>query len=359
MEINARIYAVAESRDLLEMVHETLSEKTGSDWFSCETVEPCAVLPLTRTLYGYKERAEPTDGAEDWLDCLEECAGFLKKRGMVLVEFWSPDHPDSYHEYAYTTTGGSAGCSERYAAIRNMERALGNQDFSLVLHELQSGRSARDRFYASRRKNQKEADRIAKGDFEISADGVLVKYRGLDETVVLPDGIREIGESAFVDDKGVERLILYDEDYDAPPMQTLFIPDSVEKIGFYAMAYCLNLVEVDIPDSVRQIGPRAFEGCESLKKIRLSGSLTEIDENTFFLCENLKSIEIPEGVTQIRDGAFWGCGKLRKVFFPSSLKKIESAAFSNSYDLEKVYLPEGTEVADQAFPKSTEIRFRK
>ena len=58
------------------------------------------------------------------------------------------------------------------------------------------------------------------------------------------------------------------EDYDAPEMETLTIPDSVTKIGYYAFAYCLNLRKVNLPDSVSSLGERAFEGCESLKEIR-------------------------------------------------------------------------------------------
>ena len=49
MEINARIYAIAESPDLLKQVHEVLEEQAGAGWFSCEEVEPCTVLPPTRT----------------------------------------------------------------------------------------------------------------------------------------------------------------------------------------------------------------------------------------------------------------------------------------------------------------------
>ncbi len=49
MEINARIYAIAVSPDLLKQVHEVLEEQAWAGWFSCEEVEPCAVLPLTRT----------------------------------------------------------------------------------------------------------------------------------------------------------------------------------------------------------------------------------------------------------------------------------------------------------------------
>jgi hypothetical protein len=205
-------------------------------------------------------------------------------------------------------------------------RVPGGEDLCLAMDEMFSERNARDRMFASRRKEKKEAIRKEKGDFEITPDGVLKKYHGNDTDVVIPDGVREIGDAAFVDMKGVERMIMECEDYDAPEMETLTIPDSVTKIGYYAFAYCLNLKHVSLPDSVTSLGERAFEGCESLKEIRLPGKLTEIGDYTFFLCENLRTVVIPDGVRRIGEGTFDGTD-LRKVKVPESVKEIGKDAF--------------------------------
>ena len=330
MEINARVYAVTKDSNLLRQVHEILDGKTYQHYLPVDALETCAVLPLKQTWYGFVERAEPTDGPEGWLSRLKECAALLKKDGAVVVEFRSPDDPDTYLEYAYTTSSGNAGSGSRPGMI-GYSRA-GCQDLCLAMDEMFSGRTARERMFASRRKERKEALRKEKGDFEITPDGVLKKYRGHDTDVIIPDGVKEIGESAFVDMKGVERMIMECEDYDAPEMETLTIPDSVTKIQYYAFAYCMNLEEVNIPDSVVSIGDRAFEGCESLKEIRLPEKITEIGEFTFFLCYNLRKINIPEGVTRIGKNAFDGTD-LRKVRIPKSVKEIGEEAF-----------PAGTEV---------------
>ena len=324
MEINAKVYAVAKDEKLLGQVHEVLTEKTCQRYAPVETLEPCAVLPLSQAWYGFAERAEPTDGPEGWLSCLWECAGLLKKDGAVAVEFRSPDAPDDYLEYAWTTFSGGAGSGSRLGMI-GYSRA-GCQDLCLAMDEMFLGRTARDRMFASRRKEKKEILRKEKGDFEITPEGVLKKYRGKDTDVVIPDGVREIGDAAFVDMKGVERMIMECEDYDAPEMETLTIPDSVTKIGYYAFAYCLNLRKVNLPDSVSSLGERAFEGCESLKEIRLPEKLTEIGEYTFFLCESLRTVKIPDGVTRIGTGAFDGTD-LRKVKVPESVKEIGKDAF--------------------------------
>ena len=54
-------------------------------------MEPCAVLPLTKTWYGFAERAEPTDGPEGWLSCnglysmttIKHIGWFMRERGMT------------------------------------------------------------------------------------------------------------------------------------------------------------------------------------------------------------------------------------------------------------------------------------
>jgi len=215
MEINARVYAVATDEKLLEQVHQILAEKTYHAHMFSETLTPCAVLPLQQTWYGFTEKTEMTNGPESWMTCLQACAQVLMKNGAVVVEFRSPDHPDDYLEYAYTTASGKAGSGERIGLI-GYTRASGNQDLITAMDEMFSGRSEQDRMFACRRKEKKEAIRKAKGDYEITADGVLKRYRGNDAIVMIPDEIREIGESAFVDLKGVERMIMEYEDYDAP-----------------------------------------------------------------------------------------------------------------------------------------------
>ena len=354
MEINARIYAVAKDRELLSRIHTILAEKTWNDhdpW--AEALEPCAVLPLEQTWYGFTERAEPTDGPEGWMSCLRKCAAVLLKNGAVVVEYRSPDHPDEYLEYAYTTSRGDAGYGRR-PGLAGYDRATGNRDISLAIDELFSGRSEYERRIACRRKEKKEILRKEKGDFEITPDGILKRYRGNDTAVIIPDGVREIGESAFVDLDGVERMLMEFEEYDAPEMTELTIPDSVEKIGSYAFAYCLNLATVHMTDKVTSIGDRAFEGCESLEKIRLSANLTEIEEYTFFLCENLKTITIPENVTRIGKGAFDSC-PLSRITLPEKLVSIGEKAFDGCCFRRVRISQSTTDIAKNAFPEGTRI----
>jgi hypothetical protein len=226
-----------------------------------------------------------------------------------------------------------------WAAMNTYRKALGTEDVSLVLTEMMKGSTYHDRRMAAKRVEKKAAARAAKGDFEIVGDR-LVKYRGdaLEETI--PDGVRIIGEAAFADLKQLEKLFMCEiDEYDAPPVEKLTIPEGVEIIETYAIAYCENLESVSIPSSVRKIETRAFEGCENLRRINLPEGLKEIEPFTFFLCEELREVKIPEGVEKIGEGAFYSCSSLKKIVIPQSVREIGTDAFKECDGLRQITLP--------------------
>lgn len=58
-----------------------------------------------------------------------------------------------------------------------------------------------------------------------------------------------------------------------------------------------NVKVVVVPYGVKSIGDDAFSNCSSLEKIILPESLTHIGSAAFSGCSSLKSIELPAGVT--------------------------------------------------------------
>ena len=118
------------------------------------------------------------------------------------------------------------------------------------------------------------------GQFHIEK-GVLIKYRGKDKHVVVPDGVREIGRGAF---KHCQTMV------------SISLPAGLVSIGARAFEECKQLTEITLPDGVMIIGASAFEECKSLKKIYIPNSVRVIGAYAFSECRNLQELVIPVGV---------------------------------------------------------------
>ncbi len=161
-------------------------------------------------------------------------------------------------------------------------------------------------------------------DFNIRA-GRLEKYNGESVAAVIPSSVTIIGNDAFADCPGLERVT---------------IPDSVKIIGSNAFSGCSGLTEISIPSSVRIIEYGAFRGCSGLTKIEIPEDVTQISEHTFENCENLTEITINGDITKIGAYAFKGCKCLREMHLPQSVSRIEASAFCDCLSLRSIYIPQ-------------------
>ena len=113
--------------------------------------------------------------------------------------------------------------------------------------------------------------------FEKDSEGFLYvdKYVGDDKTVVIPsvyhgESVTGIGYSAFRDDENIE---------------TVIIEDGINDIGDFAFIDCTNLQNVFLPLNTKvHIGYMAFSSCKSIKKIFLS-KRTSFDAFIFDNCK--------------------------------------------------------------------------
>ena len=76
-------------------------------------------------------------------------------------------------------------------------------------------------------------------------------------TVVLPNGLEEIGSGAFAD---------------CAALRGIYIPEGVKFIGSGAFEDCVSLEAVYIPNSVAAIGRNAFRGCSKLAHVMYDGT---------------------------------------------------------------------------------------
>lgn len=150
-------------------------------------------------------------------------------------------------------------------------------------------------------------------DFEIK-DGVLVKYYGRNQTVVIPEGTTMIGEGAF---EGNASII------------SIEMPSSICKIEQHAFARCLNLLNINLPDSITKIGSFAFSSCKilTLSTKELPQSLTDIGEEAFSYCNRLSELVFPSKLESIGAKAFFKCESLAKIKLNKNIKFIGFSAF--------------------------------
>lgn len=163
----------------------------------------------------------------------------------------------------------------------------------------------------------------SESDFEI-VDGTLVKYKGSQKNVVIPKGIKKIGNECF------ERMQF---------IETVEIPDGVESIGSFAFSFCNSLRSIVLPNTVMYLERGCFSRCSELAAVVLSTKLESISVDCFDGCKKLKSICLPDGLKTICAGAFRYCELLENIDFPESLEEISMCAFEGCKSLKVIKLP--------------------
>ena len=89
-------------------------------------------------------------------------------------------------------------------------------------------------------------------------------------------------------------------------------------------SYSRGIKSVVIPDGVTEIGDRAFSECWELTNITIPDSVTSIGGSAFYSCHSLTNITIPDSVTSIGEGAFEECSVLESLRFGGSEEAFEA-----------------------------------
>lgn len=137
-----------------------------------------------------------------------------------------------------------------------------------------------------------EADAAASASDFQTQGSTLVKYRGTEERVTIPDTVDVVGESAFENNQKVQFVV---------------IPKSVKRLDAYVFWGCNNLEEVVLGKGLTAVDEYSFAGCTGLKQITIPENIQSIDAQAFAGCVNLTDIYIPATVTGIAEDAFLNC----------------------------------------------------
>lgn len=150
------------------------------------------------------------------------------------------------------------------------------------------------------------------------ADRAFEDCKNLSMKIEIPEGIKEIGVSAF---SGCSALIY------------IKIPDSVTVIGNSAFYQCSGLEGVKLPENLAEIGSAAFARCEGLTSVVIPANVKKIGEQSFSYCSNLTALIISDGIKEIGNRAFANCTKLADINIPNSIEYVDSEIFENSNNI--------------------------
>lgn len=172
---------------------------------------------------------------------------------------------------------------------------------------------------------------VTLGESKSIPDRAFQNYMGT--SVVLPEGLEEIGDHAF---------------YRAANIRTVAIPETVQTIGNQIFRECTSLQSVAIPEGVEKLGGYTFNSCASLVSVTLPSTLKTLGNYEFSGCTALESIVLPKGLQKFGTYLFQNCTSLKKVTFQSlqetSSLSSSSKPFSGCTALEEVIFEEGVTI---------------
>ena len=160
---------------------------------------------------------------------------------------------------------------------------------------------------------------------------------GLESIEVDEDNPNFASENGVLFDKEKRTLISYPQ---GKKDKKYAVPASVQKIDGFAFMGCL-LEKVVVPDGVTELGRSAFESSPNLRVVDLPATIKEILFATFQGCSSLKDVSIPEGVVILDKFAFYDCSALQRVRIPASVKKIDESTFKSCPSLETIKIAVG------------------
>lgn len=173
-------------------------------------------------------------------------------------------------------------------------------------------------------------------------------------SIFIPDSVKKIGKQTFSECHNLRTIIVdnnnptYDSRNNCNAIiktscnslvvgcQSSIIPDTVTEIGELAFCGCSSLLSIVIPSSVKEIGQFSFSDCNSLASIIIPNSVTKLGRFSFQGCSNLLSVIIPDSVTNIETATFSECSSLQTINIPDSVWEIGNGAFSSCRKLQSI-----------------------
>ena len=189
-----------------------------------------------------------------------------------------------------------------------------------------------------------------------------------DGVVRINDGVEKVPEWSFENMEGVKEIIIPDSVFEIgtgafsnSTVQSIVLPSGLKCIGDDAFSDCDALEQINFPPNVEYVGSRAFKNCSKMKLKRLvfPHKVKHIGDQAFCCCDGLEEVVVESNplthrvryeyekgaLPDISSDAFQECQNVR--FFTMSLRLAETLGFK----LEK-------NLSDGAFPGYREEGYR-
>ena len=113
-------------------------------------------------------------------------------------------------------------------------------------------------------------------------------------------------------------------------VKNIVLPRDVATLGQGAFSGS-DITSIVVPEGVTEIGDYAFYGCPGLKTVTLPSTLKTIGKGAFGNCPTLETVDLSgTSVTSLPERVFSGDGALTEVKLPSTLTAVGREAFSHT-----------------------------
>lgn len=217
---------------------------------------------------------------------------------------------------------------------------------------------------------------------KIDDKGVVIRYKGTEPSIEIPEGVKAINLEAkecFINSEAMvlsipstlTKISLFV--HYLPNLQTIYVhrdnPAFEVKDGCLIEKKTMRLIAggygAKIPEGTKKIDPYAFWGSKWVKDVVIPSSVKCFSYNAFAGCQRFSSIEVAKENKHFYAKNGYLIGKKDKILIcgvgdeplPSDIKWIAPSAFHFSYNIEEIEIPEGVNrIGGMAFSYCTNLK---
>lgn len=142
------------------------------------------------------------------------------------------------------------------------------------------------------------------------------------KTVELNEGLEVLGTEEYQDNGE-----MYNGVFDVSTVESVRLPSTLKRIGYYAFRDCKMLKSVNLPEKLEHIGKACFKE-SALEAIAIPSAVKVLEEFTFYKCGHLTDVHFQEGLERIEANCFYGT-KVCEMTLPQTVRHVGECALSS------------------------------